>query len=100
MGHLFTDVVVRGNKGTKELNDILIDTGATFTVLPEDVLEEIDASKLPTESEVELGDGRTIKTRAYGVGIKIQDVEAPAIAITFEGAPSVIGVETLESIGL
>ena len=100
MGHLFTDVVVRGNKGMKEMKGVLIDTGATFTILPQAVLDEIEASKLPTESEVELGDGRTIKSRAYGVGIKIQDAEAPAIALTFEGAPSVIGVETLESIGL
>jgi len=34
------------------------------------------------------------------VAIKIKEVEAPAISITFEGAQTVVGVETLESIGL
>jgi predicted aspartyl protease len=34
------------------------------------------------------------------VAIKIKDVEAPTISITFEGAKTVIGVETLESLGL
>jgi len=32
--------------------------------------------------------------------ISIADAEAPAISITFEGAQTVVGVETLESLGL
>jgi len=47
-----------------------------------------------------LGNGENVKAEAYGMAIKIQDVEAPSIGITFEGAQTVIGVETLESIGL
>ncbi|MFQ6113031.1 MAG: hypothetical protein ACE5NG_02955 [bacterium] len=41
-----------------------------------------------------------MKAKVYGVAIKIEEVEAPAISITFKGARIVIGVETLESIGL
>ena len=52
------------------------------------------------EVEVKLGNGQKIKAKAYGVAIKIKGVEAPAISITFEGAQTVIGIETLESIGL
>ncbi len=100
MGHLHTDIVVRGNKAEAELKKVLIDTGATFTVLPENILEEIGASRIPGESEVELGDGKKVKAKAFGVRIRIEDGEAPCIAITFEGAQTVIGVETLESIGL
>lgn len=100
MGHLYTDITVRGDKDTVELKNVLIDTGATYTVLPEEVLEEAGAVRIPTEVEVELGNGETVKAKAYGVVIKIEEVEAPSICITFEEAQTVIGVETLESIGL
>jgi predicted aspartyl protease len=100
MGHLYTDIVVRGVKAEKELKNVLIDTGATYTFLPKEILEEIGASIIPGEVEVELGDGKKAKGKAYGVRVKIGDSEAPAISITFEGAKTVIGVETLESVGL
>lgn len=52
------------------------------------------------EVEVGLGDGKKVRAKAYGVVIEIEGVEAPSISITFEGAQTVIGVQTLESIGL
>lgn len=100
MGHLYTDIVVRGNKTWEEMKDVLVDTGATYTVLPENVLEEIGAWGPMREMEIELGNNQKVKAKAYGVLIKIRDVEAPSISITFEGAKTVIGVETLESAGL
>jgi predicted aspartyl protease len=100
MGHIFTDLVVKGAKGERELKEVLIDTGATYTVLPEAVLEEIGAWGPVSEIDVELGDGRKVKARSYGVRVRIKDAEAPAICIAFEGAQTVIGVETLESAGL
>jgi len=100
MGHLYTDIMVRGTKTEEELKGVLVDTGATYTVLPQDILEKIGASRIPTEVETELGNGKKVKARAYGIVIRIKDAEAPSIAITFEGAKTVIGVETLESIGL
>jgi len=33
MGHLHTDITVRGSRATAELKNVLIDTGATYTVL-------------------------------------------------------------------
>jgi predicted aspartyl protease len=93
--------MVRGNKTKTKLKKVLINTGATYTVLPEDILKEVGAwGPLTEEVEVELGDGKKVKAKSYAVGIKIKGVEAPAIAITFGGAKTVIGVETLESIGL
>jgi predicted aspartyl protease len=100
MGHLYTDMTIRGSKAAVELKNVLIDTGATYTVLPEEILEQVGAARIPTEVEIELGNRERVKANAYGVAIKIEEVEAPSISITFEGAQTVIGVETLESIGL
>lgn len=52
------------------------------------------------EVEIDLGNWERARAKAYGVVIKIEGVEAPSISISFEGAQTVIGVETLESIGL
>ena len=100
MGHLYADMTVRGSKASVQLKKVLIDTGATYTVLPEEILEEVGAWGPMPEVEVELGNGEKVKAKAYGVAIKIEEVEAPSISITFKGAQTVIGVETLESIGL
>lgn len=100
MGHLHADVIVRGSKAALELKNVLIDTGATYTVLPEEILEKVGAWGPMGEVEVELGNGQKIGAKAYGVAIKIRGVEAPAISIAFKGAKTVVGVETLESIGL
>jgi len=34
MGYIYTDIVIKGTRGTKELKEVLIDTCATYTVLP------------------------------------------------------------------
>ena len=100
MGHPYTDMVVRGSKTAIELKQVLIDTGATYTVLPEDILKEVGAWGPMPGVEVALGNGKKVKAKAYGVVIQIEDVEAPSISLTFKGAQTVIGVETLESIGV
>jgi len=93
-------MTVRGSKATVEFQNVLIDTGATYTTLPEKVLEEAGAWGPVGDVDVELGNGEKVKAQGYGVAIEIDGVEAPSISITFEGAQMVIGVETLESIGL
>jgi predicted aspartyl protease len=100
MGHIYVDIVVKGSKSSANLSRVLVDTGATYTVLPQSVLDEVGAWGPMREVEIGLGDGRKITGKAYGVVIGIEDAEAPAISIAFEDAQTVIGVETLESLGL
>jgi predicted aspartyl protease len=100
MGHLHTDMTVKGSKSAVKLKNVLIDTGATYTILPEEILKEIGASPLPAKVEVELGNSKKVKAKAYGVAVKIKGVEAPAITLSFKSAQTVIGVATLESLGM
>jgi len=78
MGHLRTDMTVRGSKAAVELKNVLIDTVATYTVLPEEILEQVGAGRIPTEVEIELGNGEKVKAKAYGVAITIEEVETPS----------------------
>jgi predicted aspartyl protease len=100
MGHLYTDITVKGSKAAAELKNVLIDTGATFTILPEETLEQVGAWGPMPEVELRLGNSEIVNAKAYGVVIKIEEGEAPSISLTFKGAQTVIGVETLEAIGV
>lgn len=100
MGHIVVDAKVHGTRGEIALPGLLIDTGATYTVLPREALDEVGAIKVPGKIKIELGDGRAQEADVYAVRIEIAGREGPAFAITFEGAKSVIGIQTLESLGL
>jgi len=70
-------------------------------VLPREVIEEVGAPRVPVDPvEVELGDGRRVKAELYAVGVKIGSRWGGTIAVSFPGARPVIGVRTLEDLGL
>jgi len=100
MGHVYVDLTLRGQKEEVILKDVLIDTGATYTILPEETLAKAGAVKLVYRSHLELGDGRRVEADFYTSIIKIDDREAPIAIATFEDAKPLIGVLTLESLGL
>jgi predicted aspartyl protease len=100
MGHVYADVVVRGAVGEALLKGVIVDTGASYTVLPRDVVERVGAWPIPHSVDLELGDGRVVKAGVYAVIVSIGDRSAAALAACFEGAKSVIGVRTLEDLGL
>lgn len=73
----------------------MIDTGATYTVLSKEALDEVGAIRIPGKIKIELGNGRAQEADVYAVRIEIAGREGPAFAVTFEGAKSVIGIQTL-----
>ena len=100
MGHVHADLTITWEAKEATIKRLLVDTGATFTVLPKDVLENIGAPKSARKFSLELGNGEKVEAEVYALWARIDDREGPAIALTFEGAKSVIGVQTLESLGL
>ena len=100
MGHIEVNAYIRGAKGEVELEGLIVDTGATYTFLPTELVENIGAIETPFTADVELGDVRKIKARIFVASIKIQEREGPSIIATFEGAKAVIGVQALEALGL
>ena len=100
MGETVISVRAVGPKGKREVKGLVVDTGAAYTVIPKEMLEEIGAFKLPGKVDLELGDGRVVKADAYALRIEIGERGGPAISVFFEGAKGVVGVQTLESLGL
>ncbi|MCP8308495.1 MAG: hypothetical protein H3Z53_07110 [archaeon] len=100
MGHVFVSAKVKGAEKVKVLEKVMVDTGASYTVLPQDTVEEVKAWELPLTLDLELGDGRKVKAKTYAAVLNIEDREAATIFVSFEGAKPVIGVRSLEDLGL
>ncbi len=100
MTHVYTRAVLIGEKGKRELGELLVDTGATFTVLPSEILKGVGAYLMPTKTKLELGDGRTMAADVYAAVITVGDREASTSVVTFKDAKPVLCVRTLEDLGL
>src|SRR5262245_60164181 len=98
MGHVFVEARVSGRRSATVR--FLVDTGATYTILPPSVVRQLGAMTLPRSYPVRLADGRQRKLKACAVGVQIGRRMGPTIALVLRGADPVLGVETLEELGL
>ncbi|WP_069806992.1 hypothetical protein [Vulcanisaeta thermophila] len=101
MGHVFTNLELIGTKGRKLLKGVLVDTGASLTVMPKELLDEVGGLRLPMGTvELELGDGRRVRADLYVAMVAIKDRSAWTLVAGFENAKPVVGDLTLELLGL
>jgi len=66
-----------------------------------DVVEKIGGLKLPVKPvNLELGNGKIVGAELYAIGIVLKGREGGTLAACFREAKPVIGVRTLEDLGL
>ncbi|MEM3433199.1 MAG: hypothetical protein QXP27_03380 [Candidatus Methanomethyliaceae archaeon] len=101
MGHVIVNVEVIGTSSRFRVDRVLIDTCASFTVLPLEIVEKIGGLKLPVKPvDLELGDGRKVRAELYAIGIAFRGREGGTLAVCFKEAKPVIGVRTLRRPGV
>jgi predicted aspartyl protease len=98
MGHIFVGARFRG-KDVLEVDRILVDTEASFTVMPLNLAEKYFI-ETPFEVELKLGDGRIVKAKMFVAEVEIEGRKGPLRIMAFKDAMPVIGVDTLETLGL
>jgi predicted aspartyl protease len=98
VGHVYVDAEVFARRRTKVR--FLVDTGATYTILPTTVARTAGATPLPTRFGVSLADGSRRNLRACTMGIEIAGRTAPMTAFLLPRGEPLLGVETLEALGL
>lgn len=89
-----------GNGGAKRWVDALVDTGATFTVLPDSVLREQVGVHPEETMEFTLADGRKAQ---FGVGearLSVEGREATSRVVFGEEDQYLVGATTLQVLGL
>ncbi|OYT39699.1 MAG: hypothetical protein B6U89_03615 [Desulfurococcales archaeon ex4484_58] len=98
MGHVIVSAVFRG-KNVLLLDNVLVDTSASFTILPLDLAEKY-LFETPFETDLKLGDGRKVRAKVFVAEVEIMGRKGPVRVLAFPNAVPVIGVDTLETLGL
>ena len=80
--------------------EFLVDTGATYSIVPPALAREVGAPTLPQKFVVSLAHGTKRRLKACSVGVTISGRSGPTIALILAGAEPILGVETLEVLGL
>ncbi len=80
--------------------ELLVDTGATYTVLPASLLEKLGVKPV-RRVRLRLADGRVVEKPLGEVGIEIEGYRASATPVVFgdEGI-YLLGAVTMEQLGL
>ncbi len=98
MGHIHQRVKLSADKVVTVR--MLVDTGATFSVIPETLARAVGIKRLRRSATVTLADGRRVKLDAGTAIFRIGGREAPATILVGDVVEPILGVETLEALGL
>jgi aspartyl protease family protein len=79
---------------------VLVDTGATFTVIPKVLAERLGVPKLRKERVKLATNGMEVKAEEGVVHVKIKEREAPTTVLIMDCEEPLLGVEALETLGL
>jgi clan AA aspartic protease len=97
MGQLHQRVKVSGDKAATVR--MLVDTGATYSVIPKSLARAAGITAL-RPVRMTLADGRRAKVDAGVAIFRIGSREAPATILVGDVVEPILGVETLEVLGL
>jgi clan AA aspartic protease len=99
VGHVAIDVELAWAK--RERLRILVDKGATYTVLPSDLARRLGIVEGPRRIKVRLADGRQKSMRVGTVIVRVLGREAAStVLIGPRGIEPLLGAEALEALGL
>jgi clan AA aspartic protease len=98
MGHVHQRVTVSAEKTATV--SMLVDTGATFSVIPEALARTVGIKRLRRSVPITLADGRQVRLAAGTAIVRIGRREAPATILVGGVVEPILGVETLEALGL
>ena len=79
---------------------MLVDTGATFSVVPRRLARALGIRRPRRSVSVRLADGRRVRLGADVAIIRIDGREAPATLLVGDVDEPILGVEALEALGL
>ena len=97
MGHIYTEAKFSGVRGKKKVK-VLVDTGATYTVISPEFSEEIGVLKLPRK--LKLADNRETEAEAGSAILEVNGREIPITVVILPGSEILLGIEALEALGL
>jgi len=99
MGHVYVDADISWT--TTERVHLLVDTGATYSLLPEDLARRLGVVSSPRPVRATFADGSQRDFRIGTALVRISEREAGmTVFIAPVGTEPLLGVEALEALGL
>jgi clan AA aspartic protease len=98
MGHIHQRVEISAEKSATV--SMLVDTGATFSLIPEALARAVGIKRLRRPVAVTLADGHRVRLAAGTAIFQIGKRQAPATILVGGAVEPILGVETLEALGL
>jgi len=98
MGHVYQRVELAAVH--EEELTILVDTGATYSLIPPSLADRLGVSRLPRKQTIILADGRRIEAEVGTVMVRIGDRSAASTVVITDCDEPLLGVEALEGLGL
>jgi len=98
MGHVHQRVKVSAEKTATV--SMLVDTRATFSMIPEALARAVGVKRLRRSVAITLADGRRVRLDAGTAIFRIGGREAPTTILVGDVVEPILGVETLEALGL
>ena len=97
MGTFSVPIEVIAADGSRSVPvDALVDTGSTYTCLPDTLLRDLGISPV-RRIRTELADGRIVEDGIGEARVRVEGVEATTIVVfAGAGAPTLLGAYTLE----
>ncbi len=86
-----------GPTGRSETVELLVDTGATFVVVPRTLGERLDLRSV-RQHQVEMADGREEMLPVAEVRLALDGQEVPTLCFISPGGPPLLGALALESL--
>jgi len=98
VGHVYADVIIRGNKGSKQIK-MLVDTGLAYIVLDPDTIRELGLIETPYTVELVMANGSKEKAKVYIGEAEVKGRKGPVMIAALKTPISLLGVYALESLG-
>jgi len=99
LGHIYVESILRGVSGEKKAK-LFVDTGSTFSIIPENFGEELGVQKAPWREKVSLADGGVREFDVGFIHLEVLGRDTVAKVLLSEVDEPALGVETLETLGL
>jgi clan AA aspartic protease len=98
MGHVYQDVKLAAV--TEAEVRMFVDTGATYSIISPELADQLGVVRLPRKLTLSLADGHRIEAEVGAVTVQIGDRSGGTIVAIVQCEAPLLGVETLEALGL
>lgn len=98
MGHVMQEVLLSASN--EERVTMLVDTGATYSLIPPDLARRLGVVPLPGKEKVTLANGQAVEADIGLMRVRVGDRAVGTPALILDCDEPLLGVEALEALGM